>query len=61
MTALANAWKERFGGKDPHFLYTLPEKSLAPKITQPKGIRGRSTAIPTSEWTEISNLLDALK
>ena len=61
MTALANAWKERFGGKDPHFLYTLPDKSLAPKITQPKGIRGRSTAIPTSEWTGISNLLDALK
>ena len=61
MTALANAWKSRFGGQDPHFLYTLPDKSLAPKLTQPKDIRGRSTAIPTSDWTEISNLLDALK
>ena len=61
MTTLANSWKKHFGGKDPHFLYTLPDKSLAPKITQPKGIRGRSTAIPTRDWTEVSNLLDALK
>ena len=61
MSTLANSWKERFGGQDPHFLYTVPDKTLAPKFTRPKGIRGRSTAIPTSDWTEVSNLLEALK
>ncbi len=61
MSTLVNSWKERFGGQDPHFLYTVPDKTLAPKFTRPKGIRGRSTAIPTSDWTEVSNLLEALK
>lgn len=32
MTALANGWKRLFKGrKDPHFIHTIPAKSLAPK------------------------------
>ncbi len=60
MTTLANSWKLRFGGLDPHFLYALPDKSLVPKITSPKGIKGQSTAFATRQWDDLSSLLKAL-
>ena len=51
---MANCWKETFaaGGSplDPHFVYTLPGKSLAAKITKPTGIQGRHTAYEMNEW-----------
>ena len=58
MTALANSWKKRFGGKDPHFLYTIPSKHLAPKVTKPEGIKGNSSAMEIGDWSEIAKLID---
>jgi hypothetical protein len=51
MTALANGYIQDFGGKA-KFIYTLPEKSLAPKITAPSKINGSSVAITISDWQE---------
>jgi hypothetical protein len=44
LSVLANCWKDRFGGEDPHFFYTIPNKRLAPRITRPTQIKGKSTA-----------------
>lgn len=53
MSALANGWKRFFRGeKDPHFVYTIPTKELAPKITKPSGIKGASSAFTVSAWPE---------
>jgi hypothetical protein len=49
LTALANSWKTRFGG-DPHFIYTIPGKALAAKITRPTQIKGASTPIEINDW-----------
>ena len=49
-SVMANCWKESFGGEDPHFFYTIPSKKLAPKITRPKGIRGKSGACEIGHW-----------
>jgi sialate O-acetylesterase len=58
LSVLANCWKDWFaprqgsgqGGEDPHFFYTIPSKELAPKITQPQGIKGKSTAFEINQW-----------
>jgi sialate O-acetylesterase len=50
LTALANSWKEKFACPDPLFLYTVPGASLAPKITKPEGIKGRSLAMEINSW-----------
>ncbi|MBL7222667.1 MAG: hypothetical protein ISS72_02325, partial [Candidatus Brocadiae bacterium] len=50
LSVLANGWKARFGGPDPHFFYTIPSKELAPKITAAKQIRGKSTSIAVDQW-----------
>jgi hypothetical protein len=58
LTALAHGWKEHFagqsvagpGGEDPLFLYTIPNRTLAPKITRPEGIPGRSAAFEIDRW-----------
>jgi hypothetical protein len=50
MSALANSWKTRFGGTDPHFFYTVPSKALAPKITAPSDIKGKHAAYEMSQW-----------
>jgi sialate O-acetylesterase len=50
LTALANSWKEKFACPDPVFLYTVPGASLAPKITKPEGIKGRSVAMEITSW-----------
>ncbi|MBL7224003.1 MAG: hypothetical protein ISS72_09125, partial [Candidatus Brocadiae bacterium] len=50
LSAMANCWKERLGGEDPHFFYTIPNKKLAPKITRPEGIKGRSTPYEIGHW-----------
>jgi len=50
LSALANCWKAKFGGEDPHFFYTIPNKALAPKITRPTKIKGKSTACEISHW-----------
>jgi len=46
MSALANCFKTRFthgqDGEDIPFISTVPTKTLAPKLTLPKGIKGKS-------------------
>lgn len=59
MTALANAWKTKFG-RNPGFFYTMPSQALAPKITAPAGIQGKSTAVLIEDWTDCTSLLDAI-
>jgi sialate O-acetylesterase len=52
MSALANGWKRHFKGeKDPHFIYTMPSKELAPKISKPEAIKGASTAFTVNAFT----------
>jgi len=51
MSALANGWKRLFkGGKDPHFIHTIPAKSLTAGITGPESIEGACTAFEISAW-----------
>lgn len=59
VSALANSWKKGFGG-DPHFYYTIPSKALAPKIAPPNGIKGASTKIEISDWSDVSRVIDAV-
>jgi len=59
LSALANCWKDRFGGEDPYFIYTIPNKALAPKTTQPKKIKGKSAAIEIGDWSEITKVIEA--
>ena len=51
---MANCWKETFaaGDKDvdTHFIYTMPGKKLAPKVTKPAAIKGKTTAFEMNEW-----------
>ena len=61
MSALANCMKKRFGGEDTPFYYTLPATSLAPKITKPAAIKGRSSALEITDWQDgaaISNWIE---
>jgi hypothetical protein len=51
LSALANGWKKRFACPDPHFFYTIPSKALAPKITRPTGIKGKSTGYEINHWS----------
>lgn len=58
MTALANCLKAKLGvgpgakkgGENVPFIYTIPGKTLAPKISQPEGINGQSTAVEIDNW-----------
>jgi hypothetical protein len=50
MGALANCWKAKFACEDPHFFYTIPSPTLAPRITKPLAIQGRSVAVEINNW-----------
>jgi hypothetical protein len=60
MSALANGLKAKLGvgsgatkgGENVPFIYTIPNKALAPKIMQPAGICGQSTAIEIENWAQ---------
>jgi hypothetical protein len=45
LSALADDWKEQFGGPAPIFFYTMPSTTLAPKITKPQAIHGRNAVV----------------
>ena len=60
MSALANCMKKRFGGADVPFLYTMPAKTLAPKITKPDGIKGSSKAAEIGNWDDSSAIMELL-
>lgn len=57
MSVLANSWKTKFGAADVPFIYTVPAKSLAPKITQPKAIKGNSKAVELNDWLDVSDVI----
>jgi sialate O-acetylesterase len=52
-TVLANSWKTKFACPDPVFFYTIPNSVLAPKITKPQAIQGRSVAVEISRWPSV--------
>ena len=64
MAALAKSFKTRFSiwqeDEDIPLVYTVPGKALAPAITHPEGIRGKSTAVTLDEWLEIGGVLKAV-
>ncbi len=52
MSALANGWKRLFKSEqDPHFIYTIPSKALAARISKPADIRGYSASYELSAWS----------
>jgi len=50
MSALGNCLKTKFGSGDVPFIYTMPSSTLAPKITKPEAIKGRSVAVEINSW-----------
>jgi len=50
LSVLANSWKDKFGCPDPYFFYTIPSKALAPKISKPGQIKGKSAAFEIDHW-----------
>jgi hypothetical protein len=64
MSVLANSFKTRFtlwqDGVDIPFFYTVPSKALAPKLTQPKGIKGKSLAVEIGDWLEAGGVIKAV-
>jgi len=42
-----------FGGNDPHFIYTMPNKARAPKLTPPQKINGKSKAVEVGRWLDV--------
>ena len=57
LAVLANGLIQDMGGKA-KFLYTMPDKSLAPAITAPADIMGANPAIPVTDWKIGPDLLD---
>jgi len=60
MSALANCMKKRFGGEDVPFLYTIPAKSLTPKITKPDAIKGVSQSLEISGWEDGAAIIEKI-
>ena len=64
MTVLANSFKTRFtlwqDNEDIPFFYTVPGKTLASKLTQPEGIKGKNTAIELGDWLELGGVIEAV-
>jgi len=62
ISALASCLKGHFasgqGGEDPHFFYTIPSKALAPKITRPESIKGKSTGVEIGGWSEVTESIE---
>ncbi|MFN5834101.1 MAG: hypothetical protein ACK459_10235 [Akkermansiaceae bacterium] len=57
-TVLANSWKEKFAcpkldgfsSLEPHLYYTIPNKTMAPKLTAPAGIKPANTVLEIDGW-----------
>jgi len=50
MSVLGNCLKTKLGAGDVPFIYSMPSSTLAPKITKPEGIKGRSVAVEINSW-----------
>ena len=64
MAALIKSFKTRFtlwhDDLDIPLIYTLPNKALAPKITAPQGMTGKTTAVEIDEWLKLDGVFDAV-
>jgi len=60
MSVLANCFKTRFGGQDVPFIYTVPSKALAPKVTAPVAIKGKSAAVELDDWSQVGGVIEAV-
>lgn len=60
LAVLAGGWRRRFGGEPLPFIYTIPSRKLAPKITAPTDIEGPRRAVEVSDWSDVSGLLEAV-
>lgn len=58
-SVLANSLITDFGGQA-RFVHTMPDRSLAPRVTAPAGIHGDARAIVITEWDNWTDLLDKL-
>jgi sialate O-acetylesterase len=45
MSVLANCFKAKFGGDDFPFIYTVPAKDKAPKLSRPDAIKGKTIPV----------------
>jgi len=61
LSVLANSLKTKFDSGDVPFIYTLPGKELAPKLTQPTAITGKSTPVLISDWMDIGGTINAVR
>jgi sialate O-acetylesterase len=59
-SALANSWKELFGG-DPHFYYCMPNKDLAPRLSKPQNIKGGNTGFEIGNWSDGAYLQELIE
>ncbi|NNJ87460.1 MAG: hypothetical protein HKP20_09855 [Akkermansiaceae bacterium] len=57
LSALANSLKKRFGSDATHFYATAPSKALAPKLTKPSAIKGKSTVIEVNSWDDPAEMM----
>jgi len=60
MSVLGNCLKTKFGGDDVPFIYTVPGKALAPKISEATGIKGKAEAVEISDWTDVAKVIEAV-
>lgn len=60
MTALAKSFKSRLGDPDAEFIYTVPGKTLAPRITVTGAIQGKSLGVEIADWTDVTTLIDSI-
>ncbi len=58
ITTLINTWKKKFSNTDTPFYFTIPNKTMAPKITAPSKITGKHAHTVMSDW---NNTLDLQK
>ena len=56
LAVLANSWKDKFACPDPCFFYTIPSQALAPRITKPQAIKGRSTGLEINAWSDAAGI-----
>ncbi|MBT8037920.1 MAG: hypothetical protein KJO21_10285 [Verrucomicrobiae bacterium] len=64
IAALAKSLKTRFSlwqnDEDIPLIYTIPSQALAPKLTQPKEIEGKSIAVELKQWLELEGVFNVL-
>jgi len=60
LSALANCWKQHFGGEDLNFIYTVPSEPLVANVSKPAAIKGESHAVEISSWENLGPVAEAI-